>query len=425
MIDSLNFAGEVIIDEVTIINSRGFAQTITPQVIGIELFEDIFSPTLSGNITIRDSMDLVGLFPIIGEEHLKIVFHTPSLPKEHWYYGDFYIYKMEDRFNATQRELIYTLNFVSKEAIVDLNKKISKVYSGNVGDIVRSIIKAPDGLESKKTINIEDVRANTKYISNYWSPIRNIQYLTENAVNANNNPSYVYFENKYGLNFVSLESLYANPVKQEFRYDNYVVDVNSTGGTRKDPNKDFMRILEMSTPTSFDYMTRIQSGVYGSRMFHYDPTTKKYSVLDYTYDTDFTKDKHLNPNSLTSRKHLFRPAAVHVHESKYHANFTGYGDVTNTKSLQHRIALLGQAEGNKLQIVVHGRTDYSIGQVVEVVVYKSEQFQERDQAKDFKDNILSGKYIIAALNHKITKKSHECIMELIKDSLIVDINKGS
>jgi hypothetical protein len=41
---------------------------------------------------------------------------------------------------------------------------------------------------------------------------------------------------------------------------------------------------------------------------------------------------------------------------------------------------------------------------------------------DPEDKLLSGNYLIAALCHFINRESHECTIELIKDSYLVDIN---
>jgi hypothetical protein len=40
------------------------------------------------------------------------------------------------------------------------------------------------------------------------------------------------------------------------------------------------------------------------------------------------------------------------------------------------------------------------------------------------DSMLSGAYIIGAVNHFISRESHECVMELFRDSLLKDINKA-
>ena len=41
---------------------------------------------------------------------------------------------------------------------------------------------------------------------------------------------------------------------------------------------------------------------------------------------------------------------------------------------------------------------------------------------DVIDKMFSGNYIIGAINHYINREKHECTMELIKDSFILDLD---
>ena len=56
---------------------------ITSQVIGFSIYEDIFSPTLYGDITIKDATNLLNGepqlgntigFPIVGEEYIEVTY---------------------------------------------------------------------------------------------------------------------------------------------------------------------------------------------------------------------------------------------------------------------------------------------------------------------------------------------------------------
>ena len=81
-----------------------------------------------------------------------------------------------------------------------------------------------------------------------------------------------------------------------------------------------------------------------------------------------------------------------------------------------------QFEAFKLQIKVAGRTDYTVGMKVSVDLPSLEPANESDSADVVKDKMFSGNYLIAAINHNIQPDRHECYMELVKDSLIFDLN---
>lgn len=418
--DKISMAGDVVIDEVTIITSKGFAQTITPQVMSIEIYEDMFAPFITGKVLVRDAQDFTNLLPLVGEESIRISVRTPSLPDKDAYRGEFYIFKLDDRIKTQERELIYVLHFISKEAIVDLNKKISKGYEGKVSDIVKRLVEDQDALETKKTLNIEETVNKVKYTSNFWSPVKNIQFLADQAVSVlYESPSYLFFENKYGLHFVSLETLYADSAKMhEFVWDNYSAKVEPTGGSRRSPDEDYKRVLEVQMENGYNYIDRLKSGMYGSEIIYYDIMSKQY--VHKAYEPDFAKKKHLNPNPLFSDNVASRPKAHLIVDHQYYNNFDGYDVVSNTKTVQERTAILAAAEAFKLTITVFGRTDYSAGQKIYLEVPKNTQLKPDDA--DYRDNVMSGNYLIGAICHLVTREKHECTMELIKDSLLVNVN---
>jgi hypothetical protein len=417
----LRFAGDVSIDKVKIITAKGFYQDVGAQVINVQFYEDLFAPFITGSLILKDSLDLVNLFPFIGEEYLELEISTPTLDKNN-IKGKYYIYKMTNRELVGDKSVVYQLHFISIEAVVDLNKKTSRVFGDKISKLVEPFIKDKTfGLESNKKVVIEDTLNNTKYISNYWTPIENIMYLADTAINTNRSPSYVFFENRDGFYFISLERLYTNAVFQDFVYDKYTRDDRPGGGSIRNPEKDYKRILEISIPTAFDYMDRIRSGMLSSRQVSYDVTKKTYSAKNYNMFQRFEQQKHLNKYPINSDRSIFRAASRIITYPKNFGNFNGFGDVTNAKSNQERLSLLKLAEANKINITVPGRCDYTVGQKIKLDLKRIEPLSKKDG--DTTDKMFSGNYIIAAINHYVDREKHECYMEIIKESSMMDMNR--
>ena len=82
---------------------------------------------------------------------------------------------------------------------------------------------------------------------------------------------------------------------------------------------------------------------------------------------------------------------------------------------------MNQINANKLQIIVPGRLDYTVGLRISITMYKSEPTTDKDTSVI--DEIFSGSYIISAINHFISRSSHECSMEIVKESLIRELDK--
>ena len=417
----LRFAGDVSIDKVKIITAKGFYQDVGAQVINVQFYEDLFAPFITGSLILKDSLDLVNLFPFIGEEYLELEISTPTLDKNN-IKGKYYIYKMTNREMTGDKSVVYQLHFISVEAVVDLNKKTSRVFADKISKLVEPFIKDKTfGLESDKKVYVEDTLNNVKYISNYWTPVQNIMYLADTAVNTNRTPSYVFFENRDGFYFISLEQLYTNAIFQDFVYDKYTRDDRPGGGSIRNPEKDFKRILEISIPTAFDYMDRIRSGMLSSRQVSYDVTKKTYTAKNYNMFQRFEQQKHLNKYPINSDRSVFRAASRIITYPKNFGNFNGFGDVTNAKSNQERISLLKLAEANKINITVPGRCDYTVGQKIKLDLKRIEPLSKKDG--DTTDKMFSGNYIIAAINHYVDREKHECYMEIIKESSMMDMNR--
>lgn len=421
--EKLSFAGQVILDKVDIITSRGVGFNVINQVQGFELFEDIFSPFITGTITILESLDLINLFPLVGEEVVHLSFHTPTIDKIHWREQSFYIFKVTDSQGSGDRSNIYVLHFISVEAIINLNIKLSKTYQGRVSDIVQKILTERTSLNTKKSINIEPTASVTAFTANYWTPMKCINYVANTAHNDNNSASYIFFENSQGLNFVTLDTLYTLPTMHAFQQNNYIREIAASGTAIKDWAKDYLKIQDFYIPEGFDYIDRATGGMYGSQLITVDPITKKYSSRLYGSNSDFDKLKHLNKNSIMSNRATYGSQQRMIYIPKHYGNFNGYIDVTNASVVQQRTSLLKMADAFKISVTVLGRTDYTVGQKVYVEIPMKEPMW--DGKKDHRDQLNSGYYLIAAIAHRVTRTIHNCDMELIKDSLMFDLNQGS
>jgi hypothetical protein len=429
----LRYAGDINVAEVTItslITNKKF--NVANQLVTIQIFEDMFSPFISGSLIFQESLDFASNFPFVGEEVIDLKLFTPTLdeskPKTGVIQGRFYIYKMADREIMAERSMVYQLHFIAIEAIADINTKISKGYDGLISDIAKTLIKGEDELSSDKEILIEETSNKLKFVSNFWSPVRNINYLLKHAQNKGKSPTYVFYESRYGYNFVSLDTLNSQEPIQYFLNNNSTDSVSPSGGSKRNFENDYRRIAEMNIPISHDYMDRVTHGAYGSTMLFMDLAKKEYFNLKHSFLKDWGKageETRLNKYPVTSNKVYTTYRASMYNDVMENGLFTDYDDVSDVRVRQKRVSRLKQAEAYKINITVAGRTDYTVGQKVNVKSYKAEPIKGSDADEDILDNIISGNYLIATINHVIDREKHECHMQLIKDSLTINLDKGA
>lgn len=431
--DQLRYAGDINVAKVEItslISNKKF--NVANQLITIQIFEDMFSPFISGSLIFKESLDFASNFPFVGEEVIDLKLFTPTLdkskPKTGVIEGRFYIYKMADREQIAERNTVYQLHFIAIEAIADINTKISKGYDGLISDIAKTLLKGEDELSSDKEVLIEETSNKVKFVSNFWSPIRNMNYLLKHAQNKNKSPTYVFYESRYGYNFVSLDTLNAQEPIQYFLNNDSTDSISPSGGSKRNFENDYRRIVEINIPVTHDYMDRVTHGAYGSTMLFMDLAKKEYFNLKHSFLKDWGKEgeeTRLNKYPVTSNKVYTTYRASMYNDVMENGLFTDYDDVSDVRVRQKRVSRLKQAEAYKINITVAGRTDYTVGQKVNVKSYKAEPIKGSDNDEDILDNIISGNYLIATINHVIDREKHECHMQLIKDSLTVNLDKGA
>ena len=402
----LRFAGEYFLDEVTIITADNAEADLVNQVSGIVLYEDLFSPFISGTIFVKDTFDLPGLIGRSGLNKIRLKIYTPSINKENYIYAMFHIYKHSDRTLTGDRAQQYSLHFISEEAIPN-QKKISKSYSGSPSELVNRIVR--DELRSRKPVYMTPSTNSTKYVSNFWTPTQNITFLSEHS-RSSNGDNYVFFENRDGFNFKCLNDFANKQVSPLQKFSN----IDSLGKSgKKDINLDYETIISINVDTMFDYITDLDAGVIKSKLYMSDPVLKRYKIKNFELSTD--KKQLLNKNRLYTDK-VVTESHYTVMNGIRQYNTMGSGDSSNFEYYQRRISQIRQFQSSKIEIEVLGRTDYTVGKKVQIDINKIRSFSKGDNQDEFRDKLLSGYYIISAVAHKFSPEKHICSLELIKDS---------
>lgn len=401
--------GEIKVNGVHIINSRGKRVDVTLLMSQLDIYEDITAPFITGRLFLSDSLALGEILPLFGEELLVLDLESPftnfKLNKT------FFIYKMEGRENASMKNVVYTLDFVSIEAFTDLNCKISLKYDGKISDLVEKLIVSNPGLNTKKPIYIEQTVNREVYVSNFWSPIQNIYYLADRAVNGKEIPSYMFFENNEGFVFASLDRLYQNPNHKTFTRHQITRTPNGVTNLQEEHGK----ILDMSTPVMFDYIDRLRHGYYGGLVYQYDVVGKTINYRHFIAKDDL-KGNLLNKNQIESQNQIVFNPESNIKTNIIHKNIFANSPLRTVTHDLKRMAALRRLQGITTNIQVFGLLDYSVGQTFELNISKDTSEYKENTDEQVIDEVLSGKYLATSIHHKITRKEYFTHIELSKNS---------
>jgi hypothetical protein len=424
MKEQLTYAGQYDLITADILQPGGFALDVRDQIQLITIYEDLFSPLMSGNMVMLDTADLPNLFGQSGTDLLRLKIKTPTLDKSKAIDRLFHIYRLSDREQTNERSLSYVYHFVAAESLLDSNKTVSKTFRGKAETTVEKIIKKEIGTEVP--LNADPTINEFTYTSNHWSPLKNIVYCTEHAVsNEDKTPDIIFYENRDGFNLKSLTKLCKEKPIASFTSDDSLSQIVSDGVNAGDVVKnlevDYANISMVYAGTYYDYLKAKSVGTFSTRMFSYDMTSKKFD--DKTYNTNMDTRKKLNEMSfykadLIDNSYIGGNSTIHVNQSHHYKVYDNTKEVSDFATKQQRISILRQLQIHKIEITVFGRTDYTVGKTVVVSINSLRQFDRTNSDKDIFDNVLSGKYIVSAIAHRFTRSGkHECTLELSRDTI--------
>ena len=204
--------------DVILISYRSFDGSGSPKRLDIRnlvqefsIYESIDGKFLSGDMTLLDATNAIQELPITGFERVEFFFRTPGTTKGF----DFsvksghpmFVYSLTNRQGVNPRSQIYTLKFISLEAIRDHQTRISQAFSGGIDQMVIDVCK--NYLNTKKDILVEETKGNYKIVVPRIKPTQAIENFRKNARSKDyENSGFHFYENALGFQFKSYEGLY-------------------------------------------------------------------------------------------------------------------------------------------------------------------------------------------------------------------------
>ena len=266
----IQYAGEYEIKEARIFSSSGNIIPLESLLVGIELFENVFSYAITGSITLLDTNSVVLNLPIIGQEYLSLKISTPLVnPQKNdiidFTENVFSIYKIDTRIEGEQAEVV-KLHFMSPEGLRNNRTRVSKSYTNSIDKIVTDVIQNERYLNSKKDVFVEGTVGVRKIIAPNSRPYIFIKKLSTEAVSLEHgSPYFLFYENKDGIHFRSLDSLYAQSVVSEYNTGDFFHQ-NSSGTVVKNVMEDYGRSISHQIIESNDMISNIRGGLLGSNI---------------------------------------------------------------------------------------------------------------------------------------------------------------
>jgi hypothetical protein len=444
---------------------------ITPHIINVSIYEDMFGNFLSADVLINDSLNFPVNTPIVGQEHLRFKFRTKSMDVgSELNAGDMQVVSIKKRYLVKERQQVYMLHAISAPGMSMLSQTISKSYRGmGISNIVHDIYENYFDTDYWDNLIVEQTKGIDNIIIPNWKVRDALNWLAKRAVNKNDCANYLSYErlNDEDSNypdqvFESVESAVVRPPKQRFIYSAGITDTKKLIKTAQGISE----LLDLRIANQFNVIHNMTGGYYASKLVTHDIVKKKirqqtHSITDVfipdinhtdTYmpiranmsvgDMDNTVGLNyrecervsLAPEDLAraidgvdlenqyDNKIMFYPK----HDRMYAKNKTDLYDNEVEKWKLNRNTMIQGLNQIKLMITFTGLSKLHAGNMIEVIVPAAQKVIEEQPGsiknkEELIDKQLSGKYLITTLKHTVTRADNTweyiCRAEVVKDGI--------
>jgi len=399
--------GDVRVEKLVITSPRG-TLTLTTSFVSASIYESIFTPGIVCDIMVLDSQDIVGNLRLLGDELIEFNMLSPSDVRANY---KFALYERgEGQQLPNQRAKTYVLKCVSIEAMYAQNEYVQKGYENVLNsEIVQDIAKTY--LRTDKQIITEQTKSPQMLPISNLSPYAAINLVKSRSISAENqSSSYVFFETRNGDNqifkFVTIENLFATNVVKNF-IQSSAININVLS-----PDQD-RNILSYQLPTAFSALDRITYGG-PTRVTTFNFTTLGFNIQDIHANDTIFKDGGTGRSDVSdvfTNRYLYPrippQVFIPVDNSQRPVTYIPEG----SPKLQAYIALLLQ---NSLKIRVPGDFILTPGSTINCTFPNN----SATTGNVTEDPLLSGKFLISRIHHKIglvqEKPRYTCIVECLK-----------
>ena len=305
--DDLNnrFPGDFRAGEIILYSYGGSQLEISGMTAVVNVYQDLDSAFLSGNLMFFDSVGAVNKLPIIGNEFLEFKFRTPIDAK-----GDEEMNATNHRFQvyekrsvrSTQNTQAVALFFTSIESIRNERLRVSKSLSGSYGEMVDKIFKTDKTLlNSKKDVFIDPTKGVYKYTFPNCRPAEAVRHMTYMSEPINfKTPDYMFYENNRGFHFRCLESLYResgdNTRNRPFvAFIDLLSAFNPNFGTPDvESESPITKPYSFSFNDSYNTLKNTRRGMFGSVTYAHDLIDKKFIKSRTSYTNYYEQALHID-----------------------------------------------------------------------------------------------------------------------------------
>jgi hypothetical protein len=419
--------------------SKTIDLSASSSILFLDYFEDILSPCITMTVQVMNSTSLVNVLPIRGGEKVFLSIDTAFGEFEFDGENSLYVSGVAGVVPDSTAET-FSLNLVSREAITNETARCLRKYSGSIDQTVTKILKDDLKTDKFKNDNIEKTANGYSFIGNQKKPFHILTWICPKSMpstkstgasgtsgkgstgEAKGVSGYLFYENKDGFNFRSIDSLVKDTKIQVGSSDSENIPTYVyTPITENNNIANEFRVLNYYIEKNNDLLKNLRIGMYSNYTYFYDFYTFGFDSFKYNL-----KDEIKNANILgadanvalsdnlgsSPSRILFRTSDRGVMDvqggnDKEKFKISGRDNADMAKSFSRYNLLFTQA----LNMVVPCNVNLKVGSIVKV---EFPRINPTDRVEV--DDSQSGYYLIKELRHHMEPETMVTSLRLIRDS---------
>ncbi len=418
--------------ELTLVLQNGEILDIANIFDEINLYDNIYSPCLSGSILLTDANNIAEKLKFDGVELPKIRFlidKTGEPLESLRYQKEFVVYNMSKKQVVNFTSQRYHLYFCSEEFHFSLQKKINQHYRGPYHEMVKKVLvdylKVPTGkpTNGKAGIGIiEKTDSNFLFDMPTLTPFDAINWMSKRAIApSSTNPDFLFFEiQQIGYNFRSLKSMFEDKAKFTINFNPKGIDGNLA--------QEFLSARELKILSQYSVLENVKDGSYAGANLLFDTHTRKFEIVNQEdiHSTSVQSGKPNLPEILNKDNKKYKDmyeSRIVCHPYFEYRKGRDYlkrecpeylQDLDNPeKYIYKRKPIFSNLMQRRLQLLMSGNFALNCSQIIELLVPKYSIHEGEDNL----DRTLSGKYIIIGTRHIIRYDKHQTLLEVATDKI--------
>ncbi len=391
----------------------------------IEYMESILSPAIGLTVNFFDSSSVVSRKGLTGGEYIQIEVDSGQSKV-----GTFEITAdhkmivngvMDVKVGPQGQEA--TIQAIPEELMVNETAKISKKFSGNIGDIVKDILTDDvKGIQTKKTLEEEQSANKYSFVGNFKKPIDIIQWLQPKAaceVEGGESYGFLFYENLDGYYFKSIESLLKQEPENKDKYTKTEMPVD-----------DYRKILDESGETNIDTVMNLKRGMYANKTIYINLETQIKTVDDFKVSDIGALDrlpklpKGMEDKPTTLMFRIIDPGALQKDSKKVESEESAMEkqqDLAKVQNKSYARSSLIFSQNYDISVPFNPklRAGHTIFLQFPLPDDDLSKVDERRGLGDESTDDPSGKYLIEGLKHIIGDGDAHTQLSLIRDTFTV------